>query len=133
MNDIFKIDNDKLRIETILDKSVVHLIIPEGIKSISFNAFEGCDNLEQVDLPASITKVGNLKSCPSLYRINISGDNAKFCSVDGILYKKDGTAIYVVPRNINMRDYQIPESVKAIYNWGFYGNKNIKCSYPRQC
>jgi len=66
MNDIFKIDHDKLRIETILDKSVVHLIIPEGIKSIGLTAFEGCNKLEQVDLPASIAVIGDLQSCPSL-------------------------------------------------------------------
>jgi hypothetical protein len=126
MNDIFKIDSDKLKIETILDKSIVHLIIPEGIKSIGFTAFEGCNKLEQVDLPASIAVIGDLQSCPSLRCINVSGDNNYYCSIDGILYKKDGTAICVIPRNINMRVFNIPESVKAIYNWNFYGNKNIE-------
>lgn len=31
---------------------------PEGLESIGYNAFDGCSALERIDIPASVTYVG---------------------------------------------------------------------------
>lgn len=52
---------------------ILVVTIPEGIETISRNAFEGCRALTEVKLPKSIKEIGEeaFANCTSLKKINI--------------------------------------------------------------
>ena len=54
-----------------------YLSLPEGVISLSYNCFDGCDNLEAVYMPDSIETLGiggwnngSFANCPKLYFVN---------------------------------------------------------------
>ena len=63
------------------------IIVLEGVTAITSHAFYGCANLEEVWIPASVQRIGDLSfnECPNLRRIYFSGDrpgmsvSAAFC------------------------------------------------------
>lgn len=54
-------------LEAVLDL-VSDLVIPEGVTAIGYAAFWGCENLESITIPASVTTFGDdvFKNCPKL-------------------------------------------------------------------
>ena len=51
------------------------IVIPDGVESIGSNAFGDCYNLLQIEIPASVTSIGDriLNACVSLKFINYGG------------------------------------------------------------
>ncbi len=74
------------------------LNLPEGLKIIEKNAFVGCNFLEQVKIPSSVTFLHNeaFNICERLKNINIDAANDKYFSVAGIVYEHDKDT-YVLP------------------------------------
>lgn len=68
------------QIETLFDHSfqdctaLTTIIIPEGVKTISWDVFNGCTNLTRMDLPSTLISLGdwNMDS-PSLTTLNYNG------------------------------------------------------------
>ena len=77
--------------------------IPEGVKEISKNYFQGCEMLENIELPASVTRVGgafyhsSALGLDSLKKITVAAGNTKYKHVDGVLYTADGTKMVIFP------------------------------------
>lgn len=117
-------------------------IIPDGVETIAENAFYKCTGLESITLPESVTtlELGAFMNCNNLVTIHlpenvvnltyfaftgttklesitVSENNAKFESLDGILYTKNleyfvwvPTSVkgdITVPCNIRMEDHTI--------------------------
>lgn len=111
---------------------------------ITYAMLYGCDYLENLILPSTVTNVANLNgyNYPKLKKITIDSDNPYFSSFNGILYNKDGTQIVCVPRGIsgnpalsenltsidpfqfdnctNIEKLVIPDKVTSIGNDAFY-------------
>ena len=53
-------------------KNIEHVILPEGLTSIGWDAFEDCTALTSIDLPESLTSIefGAFKECKQLANIN---------------------------------------------------------------
>ena len=79
------------------------------------NAFANCPKLKAIDIPASVTYVSqNLApNCPSFESITADNENTQYSSVDGVLYSKDKTLIYVYPP-AKTGKYVVPNTVKAL-------------------
>lgn len=79
-------------------------------------AIRDCKNLEILQLGTSVEEFdgGNLTGCPVLSTIAIADDNAKFVSVDGVLYSKDKETLIKYPMGKNNQSFVIPNTVIVI-------------------
>jgi len=130
-------------------------ILGKPVKKIANSAFEGCENIETISLPESLTAIGhysfmtcrNLTSisipanvtsigiyvfneCGSLVSIDVDADNPNYASVDGVMYDKGLTKLWQCPGG-KSGDLSIPEGVATITAWSLsYCDKLINVSMP---
>lgn len=123
--------------------------IPAGVKKIGNNAFDGCKKLESIKFPAALEKIeraafnncSSLKSvtipagvkkiepsvfanCDDLRSIKVDSENAKFTSVNGVLFNKEKTRLHAYPAGNTSSEYTVPDSVKTIGECAF---SNCRC------
>lgn len=67
-------------------------------KTLDFTMFRWSDKLTAVHVPAKVEKIRGLKKLKCLKLITVDPNNARFTSVDGMLYSKDGSILYACPR-----------------------------------
>lgn len=89
--------------------TVTNITIPDTVTMI-FTTALGCDNLKEINIPASVTHIeiynGDVKSgrpFPEVYgkslaKINVAEDNSIYKSIDGVVYSKDGSELLIYPR-----------------------------------
>ena len=118
------------------------ITVPEGITSIGPLAFSGCQRLEELILPDSLTsleerivsycglteitipkgvvsiKENTFEGCDVLQAIHVSGENPNYASQDGILYDKGKTTLLRCPQGFS-GNFTIPENVAAVDNYAF--------------
>lgn len=73
-------------------KNLKTVVLPEGIELFDrFGIFEGCEALETINIPASLTNLGYhaFKGCTSLKNITVDPDNPSYVMKDGKLMTKD--------------------------------------------
>ena len=107
--------------------SLEKINLQEGIKFIGANAF-GQTGVTSITIPASVTSIGDSKysyggrtyygkhafaNMWNLQKIEVAKDNENYKSIDGILYSKDGTMLYVCP-NAKEGVVTIPDTVENI-------------------
>ncbi len=128
-------------------EDVKKAVIEEGVTSISLLLFSECVNMEEIELPLSLTGIGSqafqscskLKSidipskvktigssafqwCDSLTAINVDPANQYFTSIDGVLYNRSKTKLIKVPATIS-GNYVVPDSVTDIDKEAFHACK----------
>ncbi len=98
------------------------ITIPSSVRSIEFNAFRGCSGLTSITLPSSLTSIGDgaFYGCSGLTSINVSDNNPKYSSVDGMLCNKDQTKLIAVP-NGKTSSITLPSSLTSIGDYAFSG------------
>ncbi len=93
--------------------------IPEGVKTINKNYFFGCEKLESIELPMSITRIDGTYydssdlHLDSLKKITIANGNKKYKHVDGVLYTADGTKMVIFPSG-RTGTMTLPDECKSI-------------------
>ena len=94
--------------------------IPEGVRNLGYNAFDGCEYLTEVTLPDSLSLNENyitwppFLECPSLTAIHVSSGNSCVSSLDGVLFDKDRTRLIMYPCGKKDASYGIPAGVESI-------------------
>ncbi|MBR5759421.1 MAG: leucine-rich repeat protein, partial [Thermoguttaceae bacterium] len=113
--------------------------VPEGVETINVGAIRDPGTLTKIVLPASVTNVekgafasaflfgtiggsvGGLGSFGSanagnrsLTTIEVAEDNPNYCSIDGILFSKDGKTLLRYPAGREQEKYVVPEGVETI-------------------
>lgn len=100
--------------------------VPDGVADFGYGAFEDCDNLTEVTLPASFEYFdAHFKYCDYLQSVAVAEGNPNFKSVDGILYSKDGSVLYCYPTDKKGDAFAIPAGTTTLAMSAFYGNMNI--------
>ena len=107
--------------------SLEKINLQEGIEFIGANAF-GETGVTSITIPASVTYIGDstysyggrtyygkhaFANMWNLQKIEVAKDNENYKSIDGILYSKDGTMLYVCP-NAKEGVVTIPDTVENI-------------------
>lgn len=109
-------------------KTAEKLIIEEGVLTIEECRLTDLDNLQTVELPSTLTEIGNynFNDCPKLKSIEISRENPYYTSENGILYNKSKTTLIKYPTNKTETEYSFPDTLTQIYRGAFYNNNNLK-------
>ncbi len=104
------------------------ITMPDSLVTIGENAFEMCINLTSVNISDSVTNmdISAFVDCKSITSINIDVNNAKYSSVNGVLFNKDKTALIRYPAGKTDTLYTIPDTVTQIYGSAFQGCTNLE-------
>jgi len=68
---------------------------------------------------------GEDKDFTEIVEINVDKKNPVFCSVDGVLFDKAMSELLEYPINKDKTDYVIPDGIKSIAKFAFYGCKRL--------
>ena len=118
------------------NRKLKNIKLSENLENIPKGAFNGCDALETLYVPASV-KEFSLFSLPEndkalgsnasmLKEIIVSDNNANYCSTDGILFTKDKKTLLFVPRNLAIKKYTVPNGVEHIMDYAFANNRHLE-------
>ncbi|MBQ4103005.1 MAG: leucine-rich repeat protein [Clostridia bacterium] len=101
------------------------------VTSIGNFAFDNCESIETIILPASISNLGyqSFYNCYGLKKILVAADSMYFKSVSGVLFSADGKKIEQYPTGKTDSEYTIPNSVEIIADFAFSSNESLKSVY----
>ena len=107
--------------------SLTSITIPDSATSIGIGAFVGCSSLTSIMIPDNVTYIGGavFADCSSLTEIKVSTQNAKYVSVNGVLYNKDKTTIMCYPAGKKDKNYKILDGVTEICTSAFNGCSSL--------
>lgn len=99
--------------------------IPQGVLEIGTHAFENCNDLTDVTIPASVVSiVGNPFDFAQL-ELKLAPENSEFSLIDGVLFDKTGTKLLVYPCGRPGDTYEIPEGTTEIGAFAFAGCQQL--------
>lgn len=92
------------------------ITLPDSMAGIGNRAFELCSSLTSITIPSDVTSIGDsvFNICPDLTGISVAEDNPAYCSVNGVLYNKDKTALIRFPQGKQDTRFTIPNGVTSI-------------------
>lgn len=101
--------------------SLTSVVISNSVVTIGPMAFYYCKSLSSVAIPASVTTIGKdaFSNCSSLVCIDVDNDNQNFSSIDGVLFNKNKTTLFVYPCGRPDKDYNIPNTVITLDEHAF--------------
>lgn len=102
--------------------------IPNSVTEIGADAFLGCHLLRTVRIPSSVTKIGDRAffNCRSLQSITVDAGNAKYKSINGVLFNREATLLMSYPLGKKQQVYKIPNGVKVIGEHAFRNNSYLR-------
>jgi hypothetical protein len=96
--------------------AVTKVNLPETVKEIECYCFFECPELQEINLPASLERIGYTQAfayTPKLEAFNVAEGNPYFVSVDGVLFTADKTRLLYYPCGRNRGgEYVIPEGTR---------------------
>ena len=100
----------------------------DGTVVICDEAFEWCENLQEIALPSSITSIGDdaFGFCENLQEINVAKSNKVYRTIDSVLYTKDLKTIICYPAGKKNENFVILSGVMDIGNNSFLLCKNLR-------
>lgn len=117
--------------------TITELTIPEKVQSedgtwyivttISERVFEYGTKLTKITLPKSVIAIdiNAFNNCDKLIEINVSPENEKYTSIDGIVYNKNIDKLIMCPKGKQNGTFNIPETVTTIGEDAFNNCDNL--------
>lgn len=106
--------------------AIAEITLPECLTQMFNAVFMDCKNLKKLQIPASLVYLGSNSpciGCTSLTEINVSEENPKYKSINGVLYSKDGKTLIAYP--CGLETVTITEGTEKIGYQSFMGNPHI--------
>ena len=106
------------------------------MKSIGNYAFEGCESIVSVTIPASVKTIGNdaFGNCSNLTRVDIS-DIAAWCEIDFNGYFLSSNPLYYAHslylNGSHVKELTVPDGVKNINRFTFIGCDALSVTIPK--
>ncbi|MBO5363600.1 MAG: leucine-rich repeat domain-containing protein, partial [Clostridia bacterium] len=104
----------------------------ENVKRIEGAAFAYCKSLEEISIGAQTNFIcfdlnyTAFESCTALKNVSVDAQNKIYKSIDGVLFDKSGSVLYLYPASKEGSEYSVPEGVTKIAEYAFGENKNLK-------
>ena len=99
--------------------------IPQGVLEIGTHAFENCNDLTDVTIPASVASiVGNPFDFAQL-ELKLAPENPDFSLIDGVLFDQTGTKLLVYPCGRPGDTCKVPEGTVEIGEFAFAGCQQL--------
>lgn len=112
--------------------SLVEVDIPDSVRTVEINAFDNCTLLTKVIIGAGLTTISDnaFNFCRSLQSIAVDEANSNFTVLDGVLFSRDLTTLYLYPSAKEGVVYTIPDTVQCIKTAAFYNTPLIGVNIP---
>lgn len=100
---------------------VISIVLPDAITEISESLLDDCINLQYIYIGKNVANLEGyyFSECLNLVEIEISPENAKYKTVDGVLYTADGASLLRCPPQ-KYGSVVVPASVTSIGDSAFY-------------
>ncbi len=100
------------------------LTFPDTLQSIGRKAFFHATLPARIHIPKNLTQIGTyaLSYANGLERLTVDEDNPAYTAVDGVLYDKDQTTLWVYPHERKADTFTVPKEVELLYCTCFSGN-----------
>ena len=100
---------------------IASVTLPNTLETIGDYAFYDC-GLTSITIPASVVSIGDMAFAYdwNLSTVNVDSNNSNYSSIDGVLYSKDQTTLYLCPIQKSVNTFIIPNSVTTIASYAFY-------------
>lgn len=105
--------------------NIMNIVFGNRWETINFAFYAWSESLLTVDIPASVTRITNLKSLRFLEKINVMAGNKQFSSADGLLMSKDGSSLFACPRGLKS-SVGIPDGTEKVLDGAFAGCYQIE-------
>ena len=110
-------------------KNDIKYEIPNKIKSINSNAFNGAELLSEIIIPSSVMYINGVSDfamgCGHLTEITVDDKNMFYNSKDGVLFSNNGELLKY-PYGKNVSEYRIPDNTNVIGSRAFSYSKFLK-------
>ncbi len=106
---------------------LTYISLPDTLTWIGDSVFRECTDLISVTIPVNVSYIGRwvFGSCSSLEEITVAEGNAKYSSLDGILFNNLQTCLITYPCGKTSCNYSIPDGVVVIGEFAFSGCVNL--------
>ncbi len=102
------------------------ITLPAGLESIGYYAFSET-GLTEITIPASVLSIGECAfSETPMTAITVEAGNPAYCSVNGVLFSADMTAMLCYPCGAPTTDYTVPSTVTSLANVLFAGCTHLE-------
>ena len=100
------------------------VIFPDSLTHVGCRAFAWCDNLTNITIPKNLMSIGRMafNDCHKITNIEVDKDNDYFCSIDGVLFDKGITKLFLYPIGNHRTEYVIPGGVTDLADDAFEGS-----------
>ena len=106
------------------------LTVKNGTVEIDEYAFEYCEEITELNLPASLTETNlAMRELSSLAKITVAEGSATYSVHDGILYSADGKTLIFCPAN-KVGEITVKEGTETIGGYSFWNSKVTKLNLP---
>ncbi|MDR3293013.1 MAG: leucine-rich repeat protein [Clostridiales bacterium] len=102
-------------------RGLTEIDLPESLESIGSMAFYACINLIRLTIPKNVAYIAStaFDYCQALAEISVDPENQYYSSIDGIIYNKEQTVLFICPRG-KTGEIFLPDGVLYIGNRAFY-------------
>ena len=109
--------------------------IPDSVTVVGAKAFRMCQNLVTLELSAKMetASTGNsslVEECAALQAVLVPEDHAYLTSIDGVLYDKQLTILYIYPQGKGAMTTPIPDTVHTIEGGAFFRYQGASIQLP---
>ena len=107
---------------------IKQLEIPETVYEIKDYSFSGCKGLTIVRIHKNVSKISitAFEGCENLEYLDVDCENLVYSSINGVLYDKKQTKVLRYPPKHKCLEYHIPESVTDIGDYAFSDCPNLE-------
>ncbi|MCR5718731.1 MAG: leucine-rich repeat domain-containing protein [Oscillospiraceae bacterium] len=101
--------------------------LPDSVKKLSGGTFCGCDNITEFVVPQQMEDLGSLAfmGCTGLSSFDVEEGNLHYSAKDGVIYKDNGSNLFLYPAGNPQTEFTVPEGVNIINDGAFFKSEHL--------